>query len=85
MNKLLLGAALVIAATSAAVAGLLYRPPYGYGAYGTGDFPGTYAYVREQYAAPPVAYGFDPYGTARNWQYYRPRGPGRGNNEESTR
>jgi len=36
-------------------------------------------------AAPPIAYGYDPYGTDRNWLYYRSIGPGRGNNEESQR
>jgi hypothetical protein len=35
--------------------------------------------------APPIAYGYNPWGTAGNWQYYRSSGPGRGNNEESTR
>jgi len=83
INKVLLGTVLMIAATSAAAA-QGFAAPYGYGVYGTGGFPGTYAYVREPYAAPPIAYGFDPYGTARSWQYYRPSGPGRGN-EESTR
>ncbi len=86
MKKLLLGAGLIIAATQGAAAqGSYYATPYGYGLYGTGNFPGTYAYVREPYAAPPIAYGYDPYGTALNWQYYRSSGPGRGHNEESTR
>jgi hypothetical protein len=86
MNKVLLAAVLLITATTAAAAqGYYFAAPYGYSVYGTGDFPGTYAYVREPYTAPPIAYGYDPYGTARNWQYYRPSGPGRGNNEESTR
>jgi hypothetical protein len=85
MNKVLLAAVLLITATSAAAAqGYYFAAPYGYSVY-EGDFPGTYAYVREPYAAPPIAYGYDPYGTTRNWQYYRPSGPGRGNNEESTR
>lgn len=84
MNKVLLGTMLMIAATSAAGAqGYYYATPYG--AYDPGNFPGTYAYIREPYAAPPTAYGYDPYGTASNWQYYRSSGPGRGNNEESTR
>jgi hypothetical protein len=81
MNKILLGAVLVIAATSAAAAqGYYYGPPYGYG-----YLPGFYAYDGDPYAGPPIAYGYDPYGTARNWQYYRSSGPGRGNDEESTR
>jgi hypothetical protein len=81
MKKLLLGAGLLIAATSATMAqGYYYGPPYGYG-----YLPGFYAYGAEPYVAPPIAYGYDPYGTARNWQYYRSSGPGRGHNEESTR
>ena len=86
MKKLLFSAGLVIAATSAAAAqGYYYATPYGYGVYDTGNFPGIYAYVGEPYAAPPIAYGYDPDGTAGNWLYYRSSGPGRGNNEESTR
>jgi hypothetical protein len=86
LDKVLLGAVLMIAATSVAAAqGYYYATPYGYDMSGTPVFPGTYAYVREPYTAPPVLYGYDPYGTARNWQYYRSSGPGRGNNEESTR
>ena len=87
MNKVLLGAMLVIAATSAAAAQTYpYYGPYGYGAYGPAYFaPGIYNYVGEPNVAPPVGYGADVYGTARNWQYYRSSGPGRGNNEESTR
>jgi hypothetical protein len=87
MNKVLLGAMLVIAATSAAAA-QTYRNygPYGYGAYGPAYFPpGIYNYAGEPNVAPPIGYGADVYGTARHWQYYRPSGPGRGNNEESTR
>ena len=76
MNKVLLGAVLMIAATSAATAQTYpYYGPYGYGAY----------YVGEPNVAPPIAYGADVYGTALNWQYYRSSGPGRGNDEESTR
>ena len=87
MKKLLLGAALVVAATSMAAAqGYYYATPYGYGAYGPAYFaPGIYNYVGEPNVAPPIGYGADVYGTARNWQYYRSSGPGRGNNEESTR
>ncbi len=86
MKKLLLGAGLIIAATQAAGAqGYYYATPYGDGLYGVGNLPGTYAYVREPYASPPIAYGYDAFGTARNWQYYRSHGPGRGNNEASTR
>jgi hypothetical protein len=80
MKKLLFGAGLLIVATSAAAAQGYY------GAYGPGYFPpGLYNYVGEPNAAPPIAYGYDPYGTARNWQYYRSSGPGRGNSEESQR
>jgi hypothetical protein len=87
MKKLLFGAGLLIAATSAAAAqGYYYATPSGYGAYGPGYFPpGLYNYVGEPSAAPPIAYGYDPYGTDRNWLYYRSSGPGRGNNEESQR
>jgi hypothetical protein len=81
MKKLLFGAGLLIVATSAAAAqGYYYATPYGYGAYGPGYFPPGLPN-----AAPPIAYGYDPYGTARNWQYYRSSGPGRGNSEESQR
>jgi hypothetical protein len=74
MNKVLLGAVVMIATTSAAAAQTYpYYEPYGYGAVG------------EPNVAPPIAYGYDPWGTAGNWQYYRSSGPGRGNNEESTR
>ena len=85
MNKVLLGAILAIAATSAAAAQTY--PYYGpYGAYAPGYVPpGVYNYVGEPNVAPPIGYGADVYGTARNWQYYRSSGPGRGNNEESTR
>jgi hypothetical protein len=72
MKKLLFGAGLLIAATSAAAA-QGYFPP------------GLYNYVGEPSAAPPIAYGYDPYATDRNWLYYRSSGPGRGNNEESQR
>jgi len=92
MKKLLFGAGLLIVATSAAAAqGYYYATPYGYGAYGYGAYgpgyfpPGLYNYVGEPSAAPPIAYGYDPYGTDRNWLYYRSSGPGRGNNEESQR
>jgi hypothetical protein len=84
MKKLLLGAALVVAASSMAAAqGYYYATPYGYGLYGTGNFPGLYAYVDEPNAG--VAYDGGVYGTARNWQYYRSHGAGRGNNGEPTR
>jgi hypothetical protein len=80
MNKALLGAMLVIAATSAAAAQTYpYYGPYGYGAYGPAYFPpGIYNYAGEPNVAPPIGYGADVYGTARHWQYYRPSGPGRG-------
>jgi hypothetical protein len=86
MKKLLLGAALVVAASSMAAAqGYYYATPYGYGLYGTGNFPGLYAYGGEPNAGPPVAYDGGVYGTARNWQYYGSHGQGRGNDGESTR
>jgi hypothetical protein len=87
MNKVLLGALVMIAATSAAAAQTYpYYEPYGYGAYGPAYVPpGLYNYVGEPTAAPPIVYGYDPYGTALNWQYYRSSGPGRGHNEESQR
>ena len=73
MNKALLGAVLVIAATSAAAAQEnRYVTQYGDGVYGFGNFPGAYAYMRERNAA--IAHDEDPYGTARNWQYYGPSG-----------
>jgi hypothetical protein len=72
MNKVLLGVVLVIAATSAAAAQeYRYVTPYGEGVYGFGNFPGAYAYMRERNA---IAHDEDPYGTARNWQYYGPSG-----------
>ena len=86
MKKFLLGAAFVVAATSMAAAqGYYYATPYGYGLYGTGNFPGLYAYGDVPNAAPPAAYDGGVYGTARNWQYYRSDGWGRGNNGDSTR
>ncbi|MGC2080886.1 MAG: hypothetical protein WA728_33705, partial [Xanthobacteraceae bacterium] len=42
-------------------------------------------YAPAPYAAPPAFYGYDPYGTVYNWDYYRVDRPGRGNNVESTR
>ena len=98
MKKLVLVAGVLIAATTAASAQgyVYYGNQYGYGLgvydYSAGGYPGVYApgvyapgvyaYVREPYAAPPDFY-LDP--TASNWLYYRSSGPGRGNNEESTR
>jgi hypothetical protein len=88
MKKLSLVAGVLIAATTAASAQgyVYYGNPYGYGLgvydYSGGSFPGVYAYSRGPYAAPPGFY-WDP--TASNWLYYRSSGPGRGNNEESTR
>jgi hypothetical protein len=88
MKKLILVAGVLIAATTAAMAQgyVYYSNPYGscVGVYDyrTGSYPGFYAYVREPYAAPP---GFYWDGTASNWLYYRSSGPGRGNDEESTR
>jgi hypothetical protein len=73
MNKVLFGAVLVIAATWAAAAQeQRYVTPYGEGVYGFGNFPGAYAYMRERNAS--IAHDEDPYGTARNWQYYGPSG-----------
>ncbi len=64
MNKVLLGAVLIIAATSAAAAQTYpYYGTYGYGDYGPGYFPpGLYNYVGEPNVAPPIAYGTDVYG-----------------------
>jgi hypothetical protein len=56
--------------------------PYTYGP-GPYDYSGPYAPA--PYAAPPSIYGYDPYGSAYNWDYYRVDRPGRGNNVESTR
>lgn len=51
MNKVLLGAVLVIAATSVAAAQEgHYVTPSGEGVYGFGNFPGAYAYMRERNA-----------------------------------
>jgi hypothetical protein len=88
MKKLGLVAGVLIAATTAASAQgyVYYGNPYGYGLgvydYSAGSYPGVYAYVRGPYTAPPGFY-WDP--TDSNWLYYRSSGPGRGNNEESTR
>jgi hypothetical protein len=90
VKTFLLTAAVLTAATSTVWAQGYPYPvnPYGYGlgvySYDPG-FPGVYAYIREPNAAPPSFYGYDPYGTASNWEYYRSSGPGRGNNEESQR
>lgn len=83
MKKLVLVAGVVIAAASPASAqGYVY---YGVGVYdySAGSYPGVY--VRGPYAAPPGFYWDGAYGTASNWLYYRTSGPGRGQNEESTR
>ena len=73
MSKVLLGAVLVVAATSAAAAQeSRYVTQYGEGVYGFGNFPGAYAYMRERNAR--SARDEDPYGAARNWQYYGPSG-----------
>jgi hypothetical protein len=57
--------------------------PYGYGP-GIYNYGGPYAPT--PYAAPHAFfYGYDPYGSAYNWDYYRVDQPGRGNNVESTR
>lgn len=42
-------------------------------------------YAPQPYAAAPGYYGYDPYGSAYTWDYYRVDRPGRGNNVESTR
>jgi hypothetical protein len=91
VKKLLLVAAILVAATSAGWAQgyPISGNPYGYGVgvynYGPGFYPGIYAFVGEPYAAPPGFYGYGFDGTASNWLYYRPNAPGRGNNVESTR
>lgn len=80
VKKLLLAAGFLSAATSAAWAQVYVYPsaPYGY----VGDYSLS---APEPYAAPPGFYGYDPYGTAYNWDYYRVDRPGRGNDVESTR
>jgi hypothetical protein len=73
------------AATSAASAQAYgyWGAPYGYGP-GLYNYGGPYAPT--PYAAPPgFFYGYDPYGSAYNWDYYRVDQPGRGNNVESSR
>ena len=80
MKKLLLAVGFLAAATSAASARVYhYRgAPYGY----------VYNYglsAPEPYAVPPGFYGYDPYGTAYNWDYYRVDRPGRGTDVEGTR
>ena len=84
MKMLLIAAGFLAVATSATSAQVYghWSAPYGYG-------PGFYndggPYAPQPYAAPPGYYGYDPYGSAYNWDYYRVDRPGRGNNEESTR
>ena len=76
--------AVMSAATSAAWAQAYgyWGAPYGYGP-GIYNYSGPYA--PEPCAAPPNFYGYDPYGSSYNWDYYRVDHPGRGNNVESTR
>jgi hypothetical protein len=72
-------------ATTSAAWAQAYRhrgAPYTYGP-GLYDYSGPYAPA--PYAAPPEIYGYDPYGSAYNWDYYRVDRPGRGNDVESTR
>jgi opacity protein-like surface antigen len=92
VKKLLLAIGFLTIAMSAAISAAtstawaqaygFWGPPYGYGA-GIYDYSGPYAPA--PYAAPPGIYGYDPYGSAYNWDYYRVDRPGRGNNVESTR
>jgi hypothetical protein len=77
MNKVLLGAVLVIAVISAAAAQEhRYVTPQGEGVYGFGNFPGVNAYMGERDAT--IAHDQDPYGTARNLQYSGPSGRHKG-------
>ena len=89
MKKLLFAAGLLAAATSAAWAQVYVYPnaPYGH-VYPSPPHGYVYNYglsAPEPYALPPGYYGYDPYGTAYNWDYYRVDRPGRGNDVESTR
>jgi len=84
VKKLLIAAGFLAVATSTAWAQVYgyWSAPYGYG-------PGHYhyggLYAPQPYAPPPSYYGYDPHGSAYNWDYYRVDRPGRGNNVESTR
>jgi len=84
VKKLLIAAGFLAVATSTAWAHVYgyWTAPYGWGA-GFYNCGGPYA--SQPYAAPPSYYGYDPYGTAHNWDYYRVDRPGRGNDVESTR
>ena len=100
VKKLLIAAGFLAVATSTAWAHVYgyWTAPYGWGA-GFYNCGGPYAsqpyaarfyncggpYASQPYAAPPSYYGYDPYGTAHNWDYYRVDRPGRGNDVESTR
>jgi len=81
MNKILIAAGFLVAATSASWAqGYVYSPAPGYGYYG----PGAY----QSYATPGYGYydyapGFDR--SWNNWEWDRSSGPGRGMSAESQR
>jgi len=80
MNKIVIAAGLLAAATTGAWA-QDYYPPNIYG-YGNATAPGYYDY------APGYAYepGFSPYSYGGDWyDYDRVDQPGRGNSVESTR
>jgi hypothetical protein len=82
VKKILFAAGFLAAAISTG-----WAQVYGYpsGPYGYRSAPYGSAYSAEPYALPPGYYGYDPYGTAYNWDYYRVDGPGRGFGTESTR
>ena len=88
VRKLLIAAGFLAMATPAA-SSAAWAQVYGYWSAPYGYGPGYYnyggLYAPQPYAAPPSYYGYDPYGTAYNWDYYRVDRPGRGNDVESTR
>jgi hypothetical protein len=84
MKKLVLAAAVLMAATSAAMAqGYGYGAPYGYGTYGYAPGSGVYdsapGYGVYDFSPGYGAYGNNPY------DYDRSDAPGRGNSAESQR
>jgi hypothetical protein len=87
VKKLLLALGFLAIAISAATSA--WAQAYGNWGVPNGYGPGVYSYggpyAPIPYAAPPGIYGYDPYGSAYNWDYYRVDSPGRGNNVESTR
>ena len=81
--------AIAISVATLAVTSRAWAQAYGYWGAPYGYGPGIYDYsgpLRPHHMpAARVVYGYDPYGTAYNWDYYRVDRPGRGNNVESTR